>query len=109
MLMLSQALSARECSLRAPLTFTAPNGPLFSRRKSKLAPNFNSRKLPTITLANAERGVDSASATSQSISTSSITPFENDQTVFVGDDNVPLEGVIQFEKPSSSTRLQKWG
>jgi hypothetical protein len=27
----------------------------------------------------------------------------------VGQEDVPLEGVIQFEKPTSSGRLEKWG
>lgn len=35
--------------------------------------------------------------------------FTNDETVFVGQDGVPLEGVIQFDKPSSASRIEKWG
>lgn len=32
-----------------------------------------------------------------------------DDTVFVGQENVPLEGVIQFDKPKSNASLKKWG
>lgn len=51
------------------------------------------------------------SATKQSLSTNNPAPSPptpND-TVFVGQEDVPLEGVIQFEKPTSSGRLEKWG
>ncbi|KAB1203949.1 hypothetical protein CJ030_MR8G001943 [Morella rubra] len=106
MLVLSQAprgaLSAKRCSLASPPVpkFNNPNPLLFSKRK----PKFCSRPLLNLTLA-----------TKQDISSSSPTttppPFSDDQqTVFVGEENVPLEGVIQFEKPAScSSRLNKWG
>lgn len=114
MLVLSQApggaLSASKSSLRSPTTFTTPNPPLFSKRKPKFAPRLNPAKPLNLTLAKAEKGVDSNSTTNQAFSASTSTPpFDNDQTVFVGQENVPLEGVIQFEKPSSSSRLNKWG
>ncbi|KAJ4917363.1 hypothetical protein Rs2_02913 [Raphanus sativus] len=32
-----------------------------------------------------------------------------DDTVFVGQENVPLEGVIQFDKPKSNASIKKWG
>lgn len=57
-----------------------------------------------LTLAKAEGNIDSSSPTKPSSS------FANDQTVFVGDKDVPLEGVIQFDKPNnSSSRIEKWG
>ncbi|KAK7321621.1 hypothetical protein VNO77_32443 [Canavalia gladiata] len=58
----------------------------------------------------AQGNLDSASATNSSSSTStSSSPFANEQTVFVGEEDVPLEGVIQFDKPTSSSPFQKWG
>lgn len=109
MLLLSQApnLSAKRCSLSSPPLnpkFTNPKPFLFSNRKPKLT--ATSKPL-NLTLAKPEGGIDSSSATKPT------TPFHNDQTVFVGQENVPLEGVIQFDKPtldsSFSSRLNKWG
>ncbi|KAF9621531.1 hypothetical protein IFM89_022549 [Coptis chinensis] len=77
-----------------------PRKPLFS---NKPKPKFISRhpiKSPNLTLvANA---VDSRPD-------SSSPPFNEDETVFVGDDRVPLEGVIQFDKPDFSEKINKWG
>ncbi|MED6200215.1 hypothetical protein PIB30_082936 [Stylosanthes scabra] len=44
-------------------------------------------------------------------SSASASASTNEQPVFVTAQDVPLEGVIQFEKPtsSSSSRIQKWG
>ncbi|XP_015972577.1 uncharacterized protein LOC107495879 [Arachis duranensis] len=45
-------------------------------------------------------------------SNSSSSATSNDQPLFVTAQDVPLEGVIQFDKPtssSSSSRIQKWG
>lgn len=109
MLLLSQApnLSAKRCSLSSPPLnpkFTNPKPFLFSNRKPKLT--ATSKPL-NLTLAKPEGGIDSSSATKPT------TPFHKDQTVFVGQENVPLEGVIQFDKPtldsSFSSRLNKWG
>ncbi|CAH2035662.1 unnamed protein product [Thlaspi arvense] len=36
-------------------------------------------------------------------------PSRGDDTVFVGQENVPLEGVIQFDKPNSNASIKKWG
>ncbi|XVE70229.1 hypothetical protein DITRI_Ditri10aG0056200 [Diplodiscus trichospermus] len=105
----SGALSARRCSLK----FTAPSQPLCansaSHRRPKFIPPRNSRKPLHICLAKAEGGVDSASASAPKQSSPPSPTFNNDDTVFVGQEDVPLEGVIQFEKPSSSSRLVKWG
>ncbi|XWS25481.1 hypothetical protein CRYUN_Cryun27aG0071700 [Craigia yunnanensis] len=100
-------LSAGKCSLK----FTAPIQPLYSNsaahRRPKFIPSTNSGKSLHLTLAKAEGGLDSASAPKQS--SPPRPPFNIDDTVFVGQEDVPLEGVIQFEKPSSSSRLIKWG
>ncbi|XP_061351496.1 uncharacterized protein LOC133296514 [Gastrolobium bilobum] len=89
-----------------PLPFLNPS-PKFITRRSSIRPLH-------LTLAKAEGGIESSSATKSSSSTSTSSPtapspFSNDQTVFVGDEDVPLEGVIQFDKPSSSSRVEKWG
>ncbi|PQP93475.1 uncharacterized protein Pyn_11174 [Prunus yedoensis var. nudiflora] len=109
----SGALSARRCSLSSPPKFTNPNPPLFSNRKPRFASKANPSKSLNITLAKADGGVDSTSAaTKQAFSSSPAPPpppLDNDQPVFVGQENIPLEGVIQFEKSSSSSRLRKWG
>ncbi|XP_012449897.1 uncharacterized protein LOC105772931 [Gossypium raimondii] len=107
----SGALSAKKCSLK----FTVPIQPSISNssihKRPKFIPSRNSRKPLQITLAKAEGGLDSAPKQSSPPPPPSPSPFNNgDDTVFVGQDDVPLEGVIQFEKPSSSSsRLSKWG
>ncbi|BBG95130.1 RNA-binding protein 1 [Prunus dulcis] len=78
------------------------------------ASKANPSKSLNITLAKADGGIDSTSAaTKQAFSSSPAPPpppsLDNDQSVVVGQENIPLEGVIQFEKPSSSSRLRKWG
>ncbi|GAB4839270.1 hypothetical protein Ancab_028797 [Ancistrocladus abbreviatus] len=98
--------SSSSSSLSSPLKLTHPKSALFSKSRTKCIP----RRSLTFTLVKAEGGVDSASAaTKQQPPPSSATPFRNDDTVFVGEDGVPLEGVIQFEKPDSSSRFQKLG
>ncbi|KAK6257190.1 hypothetical protein QUC31_000649 [Theobroma cacao] len=107
----SGALSARKCSIK----FTAPIQPLYSNsatsRRPKLIPTRNSPKPLHLTFAKAEGGLDSASASASAPKQSPPPPppFNNNDTVFVGQEDVPLEGVIQFEKPSSSSHLIKWG
>ncbi|XP_018810429.2 uncharacterized protein LOC108983295 [Juglans regia] len=109
MLVLSQApggaLSTKRCSLSSPPipNFSKPNPLLFSYRRHKFSPR------PFVNLTLATKQDISSSSSSSSTNPS---PFQNDQeTVFVGEENVPLEGVIQFDKPtsSSSSRLDKWG
>lgn len=111
MLLLSQApRGALSAKRRTPLKFVPQNPPLFL---NSTKPKFISRKQSTfpLTLAKPEGGLDSTSATKQSLSTNNpppSPPTPND-IVFVGQEDVPLEGVIQFEKPTSSGRLEKWG
>ncbi|KAL6215372.1 hypothetical protein ACLB2K_014803 [Fragaria x ananassa] len=98
MLILSQAptgaLSAT-CSRKPPLKSTNPNPPIFSTRKPKFVSTPNSSKSFNLTLAKA---------------VNSKPPLNNDeQPVLVGGENMPLEGVIQFDRPSSSARIRKWG
>ncbi|KAI4337086.1 hypothetical protein L6164_015540 [Bauhinia variegata] len=91
------ALSARCCfSSSSPMKFV----------KSKFIARSSSVKPFHLTLAKAEGGVEAGSTTKP---VSSASPFANDETVFVGGEDLPLEGVIQFDKPTSSNRLQKWG
>lgn len=111
MLLLSQApRGALSAKRRTPLKFAHQNPPLFF---NSTKPKFNSRKQSTfpLTFAIPEGGLDSTSATKQSLSTNNPTPSPStpNDTVFVGQEDVPLEGVIQFEKPTSSGRLEKWG
>ncbi|KAF9623840.1 hypothetical protein IFM89_005425, partial [Coptis chinensis] len=98
----NRALSSKQCTHSSSSQFpnSNPRKPLFS---NKPKPKFISRnpiKSPNLTLvANA---VDSRPD-------SSSPPFKEDETVFVGDDRVPLEGVIQFDKPDFSEKINKWG
>ncbi|CAL0323724.1 unnamed protein product [Lupinus luteus] len=106
MLLLSQvpcgcgAMSSN-CSLSSPSKFiTATNSsPLLNSPISNFTTTRSSKRPLHLTLAKAEGSVDSGSATKSS----------SDQTAFVGPEDVPLEGVIQFEKPNSSARFEKWG
>ncbi|KAL3732983.1 hypothetical protein ACJRO7_022498 [Eucalyptus globulus] len=118
MLLLSQApagaLSSKSsccccCSSDSSIAFAAARPPLFSHRM----PNFSSRARPSrprpsrLALAKADDALDAASAATRRPPSSP--PFDGGDTVFVGQESVPLEGVIQFEKPSSASRLKKWG
>ncbi|KAM1834460.1 hypothetical protein ACFX13_016922 [Malus domestica] len=122
MLVLGQApggaLSTQRCYLTSPPKFSNPNPPLFStHRPSRFFSNVNPSKSLNITLAKADGGVDSASSADKRGFSASSTPppppppppSVDNRPVFVGQENVPLEGVIQFEKPDSSARVRKWG
>uniref|UniRef100_A0A2P2JS51 Uncharacterized protein n=1 Tax=Rhizophora mucronata TaxID=61149 RepID=A0A2P2JS51_RHIMU len=126
MMLLSQvpggALSARQYGHghhTATPGFLHKKPPLFSTN-SKENTGFLSRRRPfPLTIAKAEGGgVEPTSATKQPFPTNSSggpTPWPpsfsagSSDTVFVGQEDVPLEGVIQFEKPNSSSRLDRWG
>ncbi|XP_055834705.1 uncharacterized protein LOC129903224 [Solanum dulcamara] len=120
------ALSAtHRCSLK----FTHPIPPLFSHRRptqiSTKNPIHVSKNGPKpLTLANAESSSSGAGAPRQtstatastagsSSSNNGSSSFSPDDSIsFVGQDSVPLEGVIQFEKPDSnslSDKINKWG
>ncbi|EFH70258.1 predicted protein [Arabidopsis lyrata subsp. lyrata] len=82
----------------------------FSSPDSWLVPAPNTprrRQRVVLALSNPDGSVKSKPSTSVSQ-----IPSSGDDTVFVGQENVPLEGVIQFDKPSSSTsssNITKWG
>lgn len=113
------------------LVLSSPNGPLSARRCTLSSPSplkfviiptstpysypfsipTSNRRLH-LTIAKADGGLDSASATKPSSPSSPPPPpppFANEDIILVGQDTVPLEGVIQFEKPNFSSRLRKWG
>ncbi|WCJ35576.1 hypothetical protein M5689_016823 [Euphorbia peplus] len=102
MLVVSQggggALSARKCissSSSSPLNLGSKKpAPLFSNSV------FISKKHPPLHLTLATSSEDSTSA----INSAPPPP----SSIRNAQDNLPLEGVIQFDKPPSS-RLQKWG
>ncbi|GAY48023.1 hypothetical protein CUMW_108790 [Citrus unshiu] len=111
LLSLSQAAvpTARNCSINLKLSSSNPPLTSDSHKKSKFIVKtiHPRRRALSLTLAKADGSVDSnnsAAATSNSTSRS----FQ-DETVSVGQGNVPLEGVIQFEKPDFSSRINKWG
>ncbi|EOA38435.1 hypothetical protein CARUB_v10010055mg [Capsella rubella] len=90
---------------------TKTNPSSFSSSDSCLvsAPTTLRRRRVVLALSNPDGTVKSKPTTTTS---SSQIPSSGDDTVFVGQEDVPLEGVIQFDKPSSSTsssNITKWG
>ncbi|KAJ0232104.1 T121 protein [Hirschfeldia incana] len=99
------------------LVLRAPTGPVSAVRfitKPKpripssdpwlgLAPSANTRprRRVVLTLSNSDSNGSVKSAAPS-------TPKVPDDTVFVGQENVPLEGVIQFDKPKSNASIKKW-
>ncbi|WOG91886.1 hypothetical protein DCAR_0311141 [Daucus carota subsp. sativus] len=85
----------------SPLKPTLPLPPLFSTRRP---PNFSitTRKSPLF-LVNSEATSNNNNAPLPKTADSA------PPITLVGQDSVPLEGVIQFEKSSFSARLDKWG
>ncbi|KAL1194307.1 hypothetical protein V5N11_012767 [Cardamine amara subsp. amara] len=68
-------------------------------------PNTRRRERIVLALSNSNGNVKTTPSPSSSQIPSSV-----DETVLVGQENVPLEGVIQFDKPStSSSSITKWG
>ncbi|KAF3659853.1 hypothetical protein P3S67_011951 [Capsicum chacoense] len=108
------ALSAtHRCSLK----FTHPIPPLFTHRRPN---NITFPKPLTLTNAGPGENRESSTATSTSTTSDGFSGSDNgsgslrsDEPIsFVGQDSVPLEGVIQFEKPDSSSlsdKINKWG
>ncbi|KAG8369138.1 hypothetical protein BUALT_Bualt15G0120200 [Buddleja alternifolia] len=96
--------STHQCSLK----FAHPIPHLFSKRRRNCSiPRRRRLLLKPLTLANA-----SDSTTTKPTSTS--VPLDGDgdgsnSISLVGQENVPLEGVIQFEKPNFTSLLAKWG
>ncbi|XP_050214843.1 uncharacterized protein LOC126665945 [Mercurialis annua] len=124
MLLVSQvagggALSARRCACActhsSPPQFTHQKPPLFFSNPNPAAATLISNKThhPSrrfhLTLAKADGSVDATPNQSLSNDTTNTSNPQTFRTDFVGQENVPLEGVIQFDKSSSNSRLQKWG
>ncbi|KAL5706657.1 hypothetical protein ACHQM5_024798 [Ranunculus cassubicifolius] len=108
MFLVTQAPNGR-CTLKNSSSPHIPSNytkTLFSSNKPKIIsrnPRKPSLNLTLITNAAESRPSDSASSSSTSTSTPS------NETIFAGDERVPLEGVIQFDKPTFSVQLNKWG
>lgn len=124
--LLSQApAGALSATHRCSLKFTHPIPPLFSHRRptkvSTTNPIHGPKNRPKpLTLANAESSSGDGAPSQTNTATTSTSGSNNgsssfgpdDGITFVGQDTVPLEGVIQFEKPDSSSfsdKLNKWG
>ncbi|KAK1432300.1 hypothetical protein QVD17_09195 [Tagetes erecta] len=87
-----------------PPKFTHPNPPLFSNRRPKLLSTSSS----TSSSSNLRTVTVNADVTNKSSKPSS--NFSDEQPIsIVTQENVPLEGVIQFEKPDATSRFKKWG
>lgn len=101
-------LSTQRCSLKSAPKFRHPIPPLFSNRRPKFSPSNNPTIAPKRPKPITATNSDSGSGSTKSKPT---TPFNTDNPItFVGEENVPLEGVIQFEKPNTnSTLINKWG
>ncbi|ESQ30972.1 hypothetical protein EUTSA_v10011734mg [Eutrema salsugineum] len=67
------------------------------------AANTRRRRRVVLTLSNSDSNGSVKSSTPSQI------PSTGDDTVFVGQESVPLEGVIQFDKPNSNASIKKWG
>lgn len=105
------AAAAVSCTHRCSLKFTNPIPPLFSNRRPPKFPFTSSDHLPKpLTVANAEVEPTTSRPTAAATPTNS-TNDGNIPVTLVGEKDVPLEGVIQFEKPSSSPSsiISNWG
>ncbi|KAK6939751.1 Protein of unknown function DUF3054 [Dillenia turbinata] len=105
-----EALSSSKSSFNSPLKFTNPNPPLFSSPKNPKFLPANPKKSLTLNASDADRTpVDSSSPPAKpSLPTPSPSQSRTQFTV-VGQESIPLEGVIQYEKPDFSARVDKWG
>ncbi|CAI9115982.1 OLC1v1017016C1 [Oldenlandia corymbosa var. corymbosa] len=107
--------AAVSCTHRCSLKFINPIPPLFSSHRRP--PKFQSTSISNnvhkpLTVANAEPTSQTTSTSSPSGANSSGPNLNNSPPITLkGQGDVPLEGVIQFEKPSSSTAalISKWG
>ncbi|KAK2977680.1 hypothetical protein RJ640_006020 [Escallonia rubra] len=105
------ALSTQRCTLNTAPNFTHPIPPLFSCRRPKFSlPRTTITTTKPLTVVNAESGGGGPTAATTSEPTAASTADE--PISVVGEDTVPLEGVIQFENPGSSSLVEKinrWG
>uniref|UniRef100_A0A7N0UXJ6 Uncharacterized protein n=1 Tax=Kalanchoe fedtschenkoi TaxID=63787 RepID=A0A7N0UXJ6_KALFE len=98
------ALSTTGSSLSAPPKFIQAKSSLFSNRR--LISNQNL----TLCKADSTGASSSDSAAKQAFNSTTTGSSETStSTVFVGEDSVQLEGVIQFDKPNSNAKIEKWG
>ncbi|KAL9272086.1 hypothetical protein AKJ16_DCAP14165 [Drosera capensis] len=104
-------LAAARCfpSSSSPLKLTTNQKPtLFAKSKPPTRSFINpiSKRFP-LAISNS----DAAAPLKQDASSTPSTPSysASDETVSVGEEGVPLEGVIQFEKSGSGSKIQKWG
>ncbi|KAI3725629.1 hypothetical protein L1987_65420 [Smallanthus sonchifolius] len=81
-----------------PPKFTHPNPPLFSSRRPKF-----------LSLSTLRPVIVNADVTNKSKPSSSFSDSDEQPISVVSQENVPLEGVIQFEKPDTTSRFRKWG
>ncbi|KAL6995309.1 hypothetical protein U1Q18_005446 [Sarracenia purpurea var. burkii] len=106
------ASASCRCSLTSPPQFTHPHhsSSLFAHRRSKFVSRTDpkTQRFPhPLTVANADSAGGGPTTKSgpppPSLST------DDAAVSFVGEESVPLEGVIQFEKPYSPSPFNKWG
>ncbi|KAD4889269.1 hypothetical protein E3N88_21342 [Mikania micrantha] len=83
-----------------PPKSTHPNPPLFSSRCSNFLSSSSSSNLRTLTV--------NADVTNKPKPSSSFADSDDQPISVVTQENVPLEGVIQFEKPDTTSRFNKW-
>ncbi|XP_076909401.1 uncharacterized protein LOC143566646 [Bidens hawaiensis] len=90
---------------RHPPSFTHPNPPLFSNRRPKFLSLSNNNN-NNINNNNRRTIIANADVTNKPKPSSNL----HDQPIsLVTQENVPLEGVILFEKPDTTSRFRKWG
>ncbi|XP_051150019.1 uncharacterized protein LOC127264502 [Andrographis paniculata] len=97
--------SVHHCSLK----FAKPIAPLFSKHRSEVSA---ARRFRPLALPNAAESSGGSTSKSNSSPSSMAAPSEDEEynsVSVVGEKNVPLEGVIRYEKPDSGSLLAKWG
>ncbi|WOL17698.1 hypothetical protein Cni_G26491 [Canna indica] len=88
-------------SSSSSIPFSKPHPSLFSNSRRRFASRNPKRPSP-VSLSAADPGPSTRSFPSNPAA------VQEDETVSVGDDSVPLEGVIQFEKPGPSSKFVTW-
>ncbi|CAH8355027.1 unnamed protein product [Eruca vesicaria subsp. sativa] len=99
------------------LVLRAPTGPVSAVRfitkpnnpRLPWAPaNTRPRRRVVLTLSNPDSN-GNGNGSVKSATRPQVPSSVGDDTVFVAQENVPLEGVIQFDKPKSNASIKKWG
>ncbi|PSS31507.1 Acetylornithine aminotransferase [Actinidia chinensis var. chinensis] len=106
------ASAGGRCSFSFPPQFTHPHHSysLFAHRRPQFVyqKNHKTKRFSnplTVAAADSSGGGPAAKAGPPPPSLTS----DETTVAFVGEESVPLEGVIQFEKPNSSSLINKWG